>query len=121
MTITFDCKPNMRERCGGVVHVDGTARPQIVRREDNPSFRKIIEEYRKMTGVPVIINTSFNIHEEPIVRTPHDALRAFLQSNLDYLAIGDFLVEGPVGSASTRKKWEGRSKLGRAIHAATAR
>ncbi len=121
MTITFDCTPWMSERCGGVVHVDGTARPQLVRREDNPSFYRIIEEYSARTGTPVIINTSFNIHEEPIVRTPSDAIRVFLRSKLDYLAIGDFLVEGPVGSAATRKKWEGKSKWGRAVHAATSR
>ncbi len=121
MTITFHCTPWMAERCPGVVHVDGTARPQLVRREDNPSFHRIIEAYRERTGVPVIINTSFNMHEEPIVRSPEDAVRAFLQSSLDYLAIGDFLVPGPVGSAATRKRWEGKSKWGTALHAATAR
>jgi carbamoyltransferase len=121
MTITFNCTPWMSERCGGVVHVDGTARPQIVRREDNESYWKIIDGYRDKTGVPVIINTSFNIHEEPIVRSPEDAIRAFLQSKLDYLAIGNHMVEGPVGSRDTRKKWEGRSKWGHAVHAATSR
>jgi carbamoyltransferase len=121
MTMTFHCTPWMRERCGGVVHVDDTARPQLVRREDNPRYYAIIDEYRKRTGVPVIVNTSFNVHEEPIVRSPEDALRAFLDSALDYLAIGDLLVKGPVGSAPTRRKWEGRSKWGRAQHAATAR
>jgi carbamoyltransferase len=121
MTITFHCTPWMRERCSGVVHVDGTARPQLVRKEDNPSYWKIIDEYRQLTGVPVIINTSFNIHEEPIVRTPADAIRAFLDSGLDYLAIGNFLAVGPIGSAGTRKKWEGRSKWGHANHHATAK
>lgn len=121
MTVTFHCTPWMVERCSGVVHVDNTARPQIVRRVDNPSYYRIIEEYHKRTGVPVVINTSFNIHEEPIVRSPDDAIRAFLDSALDYLAIGDFLVKGPVGSAATRKKWEGKSKWGHATHAVTAR
>lgn len=121
MTITFHCTPWMVERCSGVVHVDNTARPQIVRKGDNPSYYRIIDEYRKHTGVPVIINTSFNIHEEPIVRTPQDAIRAFLDSALDYLAIGDFLIEGPVGSMATRKKWEGRSKWGQAVHSSTSR
>jgi carbamoyltransferase len=121
MTITFHCTPWMTERCSGVVHVDGTARPQIVRREDNASYHRIIEEYAKRTDVPVIINTSFNIHEEPIVRTPADAIRAFLDSALDYLALGDFLVKGPVGSAQTRKKWEGKSKWGRAVDSPTSR
>ncbi len=121
MTITFHCTPWMAERCSGVVHVDGTARPQIVRREDNPSYHRIIDGYRRRTGVPVIINTSFNIHEEPIVRSPEDAIRAFLDSALDYLAIGDYLVAGPIGSAATRKKWEGKSKWGHATHLATSR
>ena len=121
MTITFHCTPWMRERCGGVVHVDGTARPQVVRAEDSPSYHRIISAYRHLTGVPVIINTSFNIHEEPIVRSPQDALRAFLDSKLDYLALGDAFIEGPVGSEETRRSWEGRSRWGRPRHAATAR
>jgi carbamoyltransferase len=103
MTITFHCTPWMRAHCSGVVHLDGTARPQIVHPEDNPSFYHIIEEYRRRTGVPVIINTSFNIHEEPIVRTPDDAIRAFLDSALDYLAIGSFLIAGPLGSEAARR------------------
>jgi carbamoyltransferase len=113
MTITFHCKPRTIEQCSGVVHVDSTARPQLVRREDNPGYYRIIDNYRQRTGMPTIINTSFNIHEEPIVRSPEDAIRAFLDSALDYLAIGDFLVEGPVGSYATRQKWIGRSKWGR--------
>lgn len=121
MTMTFDCTSWMAERCGGVVHVDNTARPQLVRREDHPGYYRIIEEYACRTGVPVVINTSFNVHEEPIVRSPQDAIKAFLESGLDYLAIGDVLVKGPVGSAAVRRKWEGRSKWGRAAHAATAR
>jgi carbamoyltransferase len=121
MTVTFHCTPWMIERCKGVVHVDDTARPQLVTMEDNPSYYAIIKEYYKRTGVPAIINTSFNIHEEPIVRTPEDAIRAFLDSSLDYLAIGDFLIKGPVGSAATRKKWEGKSIWGKAAHEATAR
>jgi carbamoyltransferase len=120
MTITFHCTRWMAERCAGVVHVDNTARPQLVRRKDNPAYYKIIEEYRRRTGVPVLINTSFNVHEEPIVRSPNDAIRAFLDSALDYLAIGPFLVKGPVSSGPTRQKWEGRSKWGRARYAATA-
>lgn len=122
MTMTFHCTPWMLERCGGTVHVDGTARPQLVRAEDNPSYYRILEDYRRRTGVPVLINTSFNVHEEPIVRSPEDALRAFLDSSLDYLAIGDFLVTGPESSEPVRRKWQGRpSKWGRAAHAATAR
>jgi carbamoyltransferase len=119
--MTFHCTPWMSERCGGVVHVDETARPQLVRREDNPAYYRIIEEYGRRSGVPVLINTSFNVHEEPIVRSPQDAIRAFLDSGLDYLAIGPFLVKGPAGSQAVRQKWEGRSKWGRPQFSATAR
>ena len=95
MTVTFDCTDQMKRDCPAAVHVDGTARPQLVTERSSPSFHRILSEYHKRTGVPSIINTSFNMHEEPIVCTPDDAIRAFLQGNLDYLAIGDFLVEHP--------------------------
>jgi carbamoyltransferase len=61
----------------------------------NPSFYRILKAYEARTGIPVLINTSFNMHEEPIVCTPDDAIRAFLQGNLDCLAIGEFLVDHP--------------------------
>lgn len=92
MTITFDCTKWLREKCPAVVHVDGTARPQLVFKQESPSFYKIIDEYRKLSGIPAIINTSFNMHEEPIVCTPKDAIRSFQQGQLDCLAIGNFLV-----------------------------
>ena len=93
MTVTFDCTSAMIENCPAVVHVDGTARPQLVTEEINPRYYRILHEYWKRTGIASIVNTSFNMHEEPIVCTPEDAIRAFLQGNLDYLAIGGFLVE----------------------------
>jgi carbamoyltransferase len=93
MTITFDCTDWMKRNCPGVIHVDGTARPQLVKSEDNPSYHHIISEYKKITGRGTIINTSFNIHEEPIVCTPSDAIRAFNYGHLDYLAIGNFIVK----------------------------
>ena len=92
-TITFDCTEGMKETCKGVVHIDGTARPQLVSPEDNPSYYRIISEFKKLTGLGTIINTSFNIHEEPIVCTPGDAIRAFKIGHLDYLAIGPFLAK----------------------------
>jgi carbamoyltransferase len=95
MTITFGCTDLARTYCAGTVHIDGTARPQLVREEDNPSYYRIIDEFRRITGIATVINTSFNMHEEPIVCSPEDALRAFLQGHLDYLAIGDFLVPSP--------------------------
>jgi carbamoyltransferase len=95
MTITFDCTPFMKQTCPAAVHVDGTARPQLVREENNATFYRVIEEYHRLSGIPCVINTSFNMHEEPIVNSPDDAIRAFLQGNLDYLAINDFLVRHP--------------------------
>lgn len=95
MTITFDCTDQMKRDCPAAVHVDGTARPQLVSAQNSPGFHRLLTEYHRLTGVPSVINTSFNMHEEPIVCTPDDAVRAFLQGNLDYLAIGEFLVEHP--------------------------
>ncbi len=97
MTITFDCTPWMKERMAGVVHIDGSARPQLVRRDRNPDFHAIISAFRDLTGLPAVINTSFNMHEEPIVCSAEDAVRAFLDGNLEYLAIGDRLVKHPAG------------------------
>jgi carbamoyltransferase len=93
MTITFDCTEWMKKNCPAVVHVDGTARPQLIDKELEPSYYRIVDEYRKITGLPSVINTSFNMHEEPIVCTPFDALRAFQLGHLDYLAINNFLVK----------------------------
>ena len=92
MTVTFDCTPFMKEHCPAAVHVDGTARPQLIRREVNPGYYDILARFHDMTGVPSLINTSFNMHEEPIVCSPRDAIRAFTLGSLDAMAIGPFLV-----------------------------
>jgi carbamoyltransferase len=97
MTITFHCTPWMRRNMAGVVHLDDTARPQLVQRDRNPSYYGIIEAFRERTGLPAIINTSFNMHEEPIVCSANDAVRAFLDGNLDYLALGSHLIRHPAG------------------------
>jgi carbamoyltransferase len=95
MTVTFDCTNEMQRLCPAAVHVDGTARPQLVHERSNPSFYRILRCYEARTGVPAVINTSFNMHEEPIICTPDDAVRAFLLGNIDYLAIGPFLAPHP--------------------------
>jgi carbamoyltransferase len=95
MTITFNCTEKMRAQSPGVVHVDGTARPQILDPETAPDFYQIAKAYHKLTGIPSLINTSFNMHGEPIVCTPEDALRSFKEGKLDYLAIGNWLVVNP--------------------------
>jgi carbamoyltransferase len=94
MTITFDCTDFMRSVSPAAVHVDNTARPQLIDEQTNPGYYRIVKEYFKHTGIPSVINTSFNMHEEPIVCTPDDAIRAFQLGHLDYLALGPFLVKG---------------------------
>lgn len=92
MATTFDCTKLMRTEAPAAVHVDGTARPQLIDPEHAPDFHAILENYFKLTGSPTLINTSFNMHEEPIVASPEDALRAIKDAELPYLAIDDFLV-----------------------------
>lgn len=98
MTVTVPCTARMKLTSPAVVHIDGTARPQLVHRERNPSLHHVLSTYHNLTGIPSLLNTSFNRHEEPIVRTPKDALKSFFESHLDYLAIGRFLVQDRRGS-----------------------
>jgi carbamoyltransferase len=92
MTVCLPVTAWMRQASPAAVHVDGTARPQLVSAESNPDLYQILRETERLTGVPSVINTSFNIHEEPIVCSPEDAIRAFSEAGLDALAIGNFLV-----------------------------
>jgi len=92
MTVTYEVTDRCRADAPAIVHVDGTARPQVVRREDNPGYFDIIVEYAKLTGAPILVNTSFNMHEEPIVNDPEVAIRSFVRGGLDALAIGPFVV-----------------------------
>ncbi|MBZ0274211.1 carbamoyltransferase [bacterium] len=92
MNICFDCTDEMKTKCPGVVHVDGTARPQVFKRAEDALYYDILARFEDLTGLPAILNTSFNMHEEPIVATPRDAIRAFLAAGLDALALGPFLV-----------------------------
>lgn len=93
MTVCFDCTEKMKHENPAIVHLDGTARAQLVCKENNPGFHKILALFKEQTGSGVLLNTSFNIHEEPIIRTPKEAITAFLKARLDYLAIGGFLVK----------------------------
>jgi len=92
MTICYDCSAEMKARFPAVVHVDDTARAQIVCADANPGLHAILSEYARHTGAGVVLNTSFNIHEEPIVRTPAEAIASFQKAGLDYLALGSRLV-----------------------------
>ncbi len=95
MTVTCNVKPQWRDRIPAVVHVDGTARPQVIRRQDNPVYYDILQRFEEISGLPCAINTSFNAHEEPIINRPEEALRALAQGRVDRLvtATGIFAKE----------------------------
>jgi len=95
MTITCRATERCQRECPAVVHVDGTARPQIVWRETSPSYYDVLAEYKRLTGIGVLINTSFNMHEEPIVSSPDMAIQCFARGHLDHLAIGNVLISQP--------------------------
>jgi carbamoyltransferase len=92
MTITFQASDAFRREAPACVHLDGSMRPQVIERAINPGYYDIVSEYQVLTGCAVLVNTSFNMHEEPIVCSPQDALRAFELSSLDHLVLGPFLV-----------------------------
>ncbi len=81
-----------KDNIPAITHIDGTARVQTVNADQNPKFYSLIKEFQKLTGVPVVLNTSFNDSGEPIVETPEDAVRTSKSTNLDALIIGDYLL-----------------------------
>lgn len=93
MVLTSPVKAGKRGAIPAVTHVDGSTRPQTVEQSANPLYWRVIKEFGRRTGVPVIMNTSFNLRGEPIVATPTDAVRTFFSSGLDALVIGSYLVE----------------------------
>lgn len=92
MIISFDVTEEKKSKIPSVVHVDGTMRPQVLKKSDNPLYYSLIEEFGKITGVPVLLNTSFNIKGEPIVLSPEDAIQCFYNTGLDYLVLNNFLI-----------------------------
>jgi len=93
MILTAQVRPEKRGLIPSVTHVDGSARPQTVEKEINPLYWRLLDEFEKRTGVPIVMNTSFNLRGEAIVHTPTDAVRTFFSSGMDALVIGSFLVE----------------------------
>ena len=92
MILTAQVRPEKRKVIPAVTHVDGSARPQTVERDVNPLYWRLIHEFGQRTGVPVVMNTSFNLRGEPIVSSPTDAIRTFYSSGMDALIIGNFIV-----------------------------
>jgi carbamoyltransferase len=93
MLFIFDVPPDKAERIPAVRHVDGTARIQTINRAQNPAYYDLLKAFYAKTGVPVLVNTSFNTRGEPIVCTPRDAVECFWTSPLDALVIGPFILE----------------------------
>ena len=98
MLFVFDVLPDKADRIPAVRHVDGTARIQTINRGQNPAYYDLLKAFQRRTGVPVLVNTSFNTRGEPIVCTPRDAVECFWTSPLDALVIGSFLLEKPAAS-----------------------
>jgi len=92
MLLAYKVRPEKRDEIPAPTHVDGTGRLQTVNKETNPLYWQLIDEFRQLTGVPIVLNTSFN-ENEPIVCTPDEAIDCFLRTHMDVLAIGSFLVE----------------------------
>ncbi|MEZ5099323.1 MAG: carbamoyltransferase C-terminal domain-containing protein [Thermoleophilia bacterium] len=100
MILAFEAQPAVRDRIPAALHVDDSGRPQTVSRETNEPYWRVIDEFRKVTGVPVVLNTSFNVDSEPIVCNPRNAIATYAMSGMDALAIGDFLLEKPRAGGS---------------------
>jgi carbamoyltransferase len=92
MTVTYDCYKEMIENCPAAVHIDGTARPQVISGESEATVHKLLLQWYEETGGLSLINTSFNKHEEPIVCSPYDAVQALKETMIDVLIIGSFEV-----------------------------
>lgn len=94
MTISFDVKQKYIDKISAAVHpFDKTCRPQFVSKKINPEYYNLIKEFKKITNIGVLLNTSFNLHGEPIVFQPKDAIKSFLKSGLKYLYIGKYLIK----------------------------
>jgi len=98
MLLVAPVRPDKRDAVPAITHVDGTARLQTVARDENPLYYDLIAEFAKVSGVPVVLNTSFNVRGEPIVRTPDDAYACFESTGIDTLVMHDFVVEKETAS-----------------------
>jgi carbamoyltransferase len=93
MTVTYKVREEWVDRIPAVVHVDQTCRPQMVHRHENRRYYDILQAYYQLTGLPLLLNTSFNVHEEPIICRPEEAIRALREKRIDVLVLEDFLVQ----------------------------
>lgn len=97
MILAFDTLPERQAEIVAAAHVDGTIRPQTVSKATNPRYWQLIKRFEEITGIPAVLNTSFNVDSQPIVNTPEEAIDTFINCGIEVLAIGDFLVWKPEG------------------------
>jgi carbamoyltransferase len=95
MILAFDVLPEQKAEIAAASHIDGTIRPQTVSKATNPRYWKLIKRFEDLTGIPAVLNTSFNVDSQPIVNTPEEAIDTFKNCGIEVLAIGDFLVWKP--------------------------
>tara|TARA_B100001964_G_C13836149_1_gene423742 strand:- start:56 stop:445 length:390 start_codon:yes stop_codon:yes gene_type:complete len=107
----FDKLNQNRSSITAVTHVDNSARVQAVSKNTNTKFYRLIKEFKRITGVPVLINTSFNIRGEPIVSSPEDALRCFFGTNLDILVCSNYIIEKNKNLKFQNKNYKSNFKL----------
>jgi len=101
-----------RSEIPAVTHVDYSARVQTVHQETNPGYWALLREFEKLTNCPVLVNTSFNVRGEPIVCTPEDAYRCFMRTEMDYLALGNFvLAKGDQPDWANDDDWQNQFEL----------
>ena len=93
MLMVYPFKKSVQKKVPAVVHVDGSGRLQTIDKNSNPKYYNLIDAYYKKTGIPLILNTSFNVKGEPIVCTPSDAIKCFLNTEIDYLVINNYLIK----------------------------
>lgn len=95
-----DVRPEWRERLAAITHVDGSARLQTVNQRTHPLYHRLLTEFGKLSGVEVLLNTSFNVMDEPVVESPEQAIRCFYSTGLDALAIGNYIIQKRSGAAA---------------------
>jgi len=110
MTVALPASAPFAAACPAAVHADGTARPQVVRPDEDPELAALLRRHRDLTGRPALINTSFNLHEEPIVNTPAEAVRTLRASGIPRMRLGPFVADAP--DASRRASARARSRQG---------
>lgn len=99
MTITYDCKPLLKEQCPAVVHIDNTARPQVISKSQDPFMYELINRWWELTGQPCLVNTSFNRHEEPIINTPQQGFSVLRNGIVNAVIVNEkYIFENKEGA-----------------------